>query len=54
MSTEKTQWSDDKVKQPAKKKGFWGKFGAFLMMGGWILILIVGFGIYIAISIALG
>ncbi len=29
------------------------RFGTFLMMGGWLLILILGMGIFIAISILL-
>ncbi|MDD4860223.1 MAG: hypothetical protein PHR56_08520 [Dehalococcoidales bacterium] len=41
-------------KEVKKKKGFWGKFGTFLMMGGWILILVVVMGIIIAISAATG
>jgi hypothetical protein len=34
-----------------KKKGFWPKFATFLMMGGWILILVVGLGVVVAVSI---
>ncbi|MDD5126501.1 MAG: hypothetical protein PHR43_00125 [Dehalococcoidales bacterium] len=42
------------TKEVKKKKGFWGKFATFLMMGGWILILIVVMGIIIAVSAATG
>lgn len=41
-------------KEEKKKKTIWGKFATFLMMGGWILILIIVMGIVIAISSATG
>ena len=34
-----------------KKKGFWGKFMTFLMMGGFIVVLIVIVALFIAISL---
>ena len=34
-----------------KKKGFWDKFLSFLAMGGFMLILILGVAIVIAVSI---
>jgi hypothetical protein len=34
-----------------KKKGFWGKFLTFLMMGGWILMIVVILAIVVAISV---
>jgi len=37
-----------------KKKGkrsFWSAFGTFLMMGGWLLLVIVIMGIVIAVSL---
>ena len=37
-----------------KKKGFGGKFLTFLMMGGWLLILIVVLAIVIGISVLTG
>ncbi len=37
-----------------KKKGFWGKFLNFLMMGGFLIVLIVGVLIAIGISILVG
>lgn len=40
--------SDGAVK---KKRGFWPKFATFLMMGGWILILILVIGAFIAASL---
>lgn len=42
------------VVEPAgekKKKGFWRGFANFLMMGGFMLVLIVIVGIVIAISV---
>jgi ABC-type transport system involved in multi-copper enzyme maturation permease subunit len=33
------------------KKGFWGKFLTFLMMGGFIVVLIVIVALFIGISI---
>ncbi|MDP2917724.1 MAG: hypothetical protein Q8O16_07350 [Dehalococcoidia bacterium] len=33
------------------KRSFWQSFGTFLIMGGWLLILVVILGIVIAISI---
>jgi hypothetical protein len=35
----------------AKKKSFWGKFGTFLIMGGWMLVLFLVLGIYILVSV---
>jgi hypothetical protein len=38
----------------AKKGGFWSKFGNFLMMGGWLVLVVVIVGIIIAISAMTG
>lgn len=37
-----------------KKKGFWPKFANFLMMGGFLIVLIVGVLIAVGISILVG
>jgi hypothetical protein len=42
---------DSIQKAEEKKKGFWGKFYNFLAMGGIMVLLIVGVGIFILISI---
>ena len=39
------------TKQKTGKRKWLGRIGTFLMMGGWILILAVVFGIVIAVSI---
>jgi hypothetical protein len=56
MATNKSNPTEVKpVVEPGsekKKKGFWPKFGNFMMMGGFMLVLIVGVGIVIAISVA--
>jgi hypothetical protein len=38
------------MKEPVKKKTFWGKVGTFMMMGGFMLVLIVVVIAAIAIS----
>jgi hypothetical protein len=39
---------------PAKKKTFWQGFLNFLMMGGFLVILIIGVAIAIGISLLVG
>jgi hypothetical protein len=36
--------------EKTKKRKWLGRIGHFLMYGGWILLLAVGLGVYIAIS----
>jgi hypothetical protein len=38
------------AEQKEKKRGFWNKFYNFLAMGGFLLILVVIVGIFIAIN----
>jgi hypothetical protein len=42
--------ANQKEEPVKKKKGFWGKVGTFMMMGGFMLVLIVVVLIAIAIS----
>jgi hypothetical protein len=43
--------SENKEKSEKTKKGFWKSFGKFMMYGGWLLILLLIFVIYITITI---
>ncbi len=49
----KTVETVNQVEKPVvkKKKTGWGMFLTFLMYGGWLLILVIGLGIAIAVSV---
>jgi hypothetical protein len=52
VNTPEKKTPEVKVGEEIKKaKGFWGKFATFLMMGGFILVLIVGVALMVVISI---
>jgi hypothetical protein len=46
-----TQVTGELKNELKKKKGFWGKFATFLMMGGFIVVLIVIVGIILGVSL---
>ena len=52
VNTPEKKKPEIKIGEEIKKgKGFWGKFLSFLMMGGFIVVLILGVAIMIGISI---